>query len=47
MKLKINLRIDRRGKLGPRLFRVRERIGIAIVNPRGVANASKSVIVGK
>jgi len=28
-------------------FRVRETIGIAVVNPRGVARGKKSVIVGE
>lgn len=36
-------RIQEKGTLG---FCVRERIGVAIVNPRGVARGKKSVIIG-
>jgi hypothetical protein len=46
--------IDQYGKLqdplpfiqGQLRFRARERIGVAIVNPRGVAKGEKSIIVG-
>jgi hypothetical protein len=39
--------INSNGKAGKGLFRVRERIGQVIVNPRGVAAGKKSVIVGQ
>lgn len=34
-------------KKGPIGFRVFERIGVAVINPRGVTAGKKSVIVGK
>ncbi len=46
-----NLKINSKGKLvePPKLtglFRVKEKIGIAIINPRGVLRGKKSTIVG-
>lgn len=43
--MKLSLSINARGKLKEK-FRVRERIGVAIINPRGVARGKKSTIVG-
>lgn len=44
--MKLPLIINTRGKLHQK-FRVKERIGVAIVNPRGIANGNKSIIIGK
>jgi len=55
VKFELPFYINRRGKLvdgfpamfpGGLHFRIREKIGKAIVNPRGVAAGKKNVIVG-
>jgi hypothetical protein len=38
------IREQKKGTLG---WAIRERIGVAIVNPRGVAAGNKSTIIGK
>lgn len=35
------------GVVDVKLFRVREIIGMAVVNPRGCARGKKSVVIGK
>lgn len=45
--MNLPFRINRRGKLVNKMFRVWERIGQAIINPRGIGAGKKSVIVGE